>query len=256
MGLPVPNHPITLLDTFLNLLFPLDCVLCASRVTHWRTGAICDACEQSLERQPRPFCERCGFPAPAIRGLCGACIAGQTRYDFGRAALLFNESLRGLIHRFKYDDRVSLARPLGRALRQCLETEGFAPDFAVPVPLHPKRERRRGYNQAELLASRLGLPVVRSGVRRRRNTETQTGMTRPQRSQNVRGAFECRKPIAGCALVVDDIQTTGATVNELARVLKRGGASRVEVLTLARVGIGGRVDAKNESEGPAPREIR
>ncbi len=181
------------------------------------------------------MCPRCGYQAPAIDGLCGRCRTGDTRYDFGRAALVFDESLRLAIHHFKYNDRVSLARPLGAALRACLEDEDFDAELIVPVPLHRSRERERGYNQAELLAATLGRPVDRSLLGRRRPTATQTGLTRHQRSLNVRGAFEVRRKVSGSVLIVDDVETTGSTINEVARVLQRGGASRIEVLTLARV---------------------
>ncbi len=143
--------------------------------------------------------------------------------------------LRLAIHHLKYNDRVSLARPLGRALRGCLEREPFTADIVVPVPLHPKREGERGYNQAGLLARGLGRPVLTNLVRRRKNTLSQTGLTRPERSLNIRGAFDVRRPVGGSVLIVDDIRTTGSTINELAKVLKRSGASRVEVLTLASI---------------------
>ena len=198
---------------------------------------MCGTCEALLVRQRRPYCERCGFPAPSIEGCCGPCLVGETCYDFGRSALVFNEELRRVVHHFKYNDRVSLVRPLGRALKSCLDADGFSPDLVVAVPLHPNRERHRGYNQAELLASQLDLPLDRGLIRRRVNTESQTGMTRPERAENVRSAFRCRRSVAGTVLVVDDVQTTGATINEVARVLKRSGANRIEVLTLARVGV-------------------
>jgi ComF family protein len=178
-----------------------------------------------------------GYPAPVIDGACGRCLSGETRYDFGRAALELSAELRELIHHFKYNDRVSLARPLGRALQACLDDGGFEADFTVPVPLHPKRQRQRGYNQAELLARRLDMPCNSKIVRRRVDTESQTGLSRNQRALNVRSAFECRGPVDGAVLIVDDVQTTGATINEVTRVLKKKGARRIEVLTLARVGV-------------------
>ena len=225
------------LDPILDLLFPVDCVLCERRASGWRRGPLCAACETaSLAGPASPVCERCGLAGVAAGGMCAACLTGRTRYDFGRAALAFNDAVRLLVHEFKYNDRVSLARPLGRRLKACLERHAFGSDCAVPVPLHPRRQRRRGYNQAELLAARLGLPVERGVVRRRRDTGSQTGMTRAQRVVNVQGAFECRERVERSVVVVDDIQTTGATLNELTRVLKRHGARRVEVLTLARVG--------------------
>jgi ComF family protein len=224
-----------LLDAILNVLSPVRCVLCSKLVREWRSGALCTDCEGNLRPQRPPWCPRCGLPAPRIDSLCGHCLEGRTQFDFGRAALVLDPELRRVIHHFKYHDRVSLARPLGRALLGCLRTEDFTAELVIPVPLHPRRERKRGYNQATLLAARLGKEVGNNVVRRRKNTATQTGLTRRQRALNVRGAFQCRRRIEGCVLIVDDVQTTGATVNALAHTLRRGGASRIEVLTLTRV---------------------
>src|SRR5262249_45570915 len=102
-------------------------------------------------------------------------------------------------------------------------------------PLHRSRERERGFNQAELIATRLGRPVVTHLLRRRKNTPSQTGLTRNQRKRNLAAAFETRGDVKGTVIVVDDVYTTGSTMNEIARTLKRAGAERVEVLTVARV---------------------
>ena len=216
----------------------MNCVVCRESARDWRLGPLCSNCEGQFKPLEGPFCVRCGFPVAAPEIQCGACIAGRTQFDLGRSALAFDAGLREVIHHFKYNDRVSLARPLGRALLMCLERERFAAECVVPVPLHRTRERGRGYNQAALLAARLDRRLEPNVVRRRKNTESQTGLTRGQRLGNVRGAFECRRRISGSVLVVDDVQTTGATLNEIARVLKRAGASRVEVVTVARVGDG------------------
>ncbi len=224
-----------MIDTVLNLLFPATCVLCDGPVTEWRQGALCPDCEAGFVPLVPPFCERCGLPAPAIEGECGRCLSGHTSFDFGRSALTLTEDLRRTIHEFKYNDRVSLARPLGRALAACREREPFTAGLVIPVPLFARRERERGYNQTVLLASRLSLPTAAGIVGRRRDTSSQTGLTRAERLRNVKGAFESRSPLRGTVLIVDDVMTTGATVNQLAQVLKRAGASRVEVLTLTRV---------------------
>ena len=224
-----------MLDTFLNLVFPATCVVCEGAVTEWRQGALCRGCEDRFAPPSPPLCSRCGRLAPSIEGECGRCLVGETKFDFGRSALAFTDDVRRTVHEFKYNDRVSLARPLGRALVACLERESFSADFAIPVPLFARRERERGYNQAALLASRFKFQVSSGIVRRRRDTLSQTGLTRAERLGNVRGAFECRRKLEGTVLIVDDVMTTGATVNQLARVLKRAGASRVEVLTLTRV---------------------
>jgi ComF family protein len=182
-----------------------------------------------------PFCVKCGEPAPAIEGLCRLCITGEHVFDFARSALLFTRTLREIIHHLKYSDRVSLAKPLGDILKECLERESFAGDLILPVPLHRSRERTRGFNQAELIAARLGRPVDSRLLRRRKNTPSQTGLTRNERKRNLTGAFEVRGEVSGTVIVIDDVYTTGSTMNEIARTLKRAGAGRVEVLTVARV---------------------
>lgn len=222
------------LNAFLNTVFPAPCVLCEKPIAGWESGAVCEPCESRLEAPSPPFCSRCGLPAPSIRDFCGECRAGRTRFDFARSALVLDPSTRRLIHEFKYNDRVSLARPLGRALRRTFIAEGFRAEVAIPVPLDGRRERERGYNQAELLALRLGIPVDQTILRRVRPTESQTGLTRRQRRINVRGAFRAVGPVRGTFVLVDDILTTGATLGEAARALRQQGAGPVEVLTLAR----------------------
>jgi ComF family protein len=178
---------------------------------------------------------KCGEPAPAIEGLCGLCIKDEHAFDFARSALLFTRTLREIIHHLKYSDRVSLAKPLGDILKECLEREPFTGNLIIPVPLHPSRERERGFNQAELIATRLGQPVATHLLWRRKDTPSQTGLTRNQRKHNLAAAFETRGDVKGTVIVVDDVYTTGSTMNEIARTLKRAGAERVEVLTVARV---------------------
>jgi len=156
-------------------------------------------------------------------------------FDLARSALVFTRALREIIHHLKYSDRVSLAKPLGQILRQCLDREPFTGDVVIPVPLHRARERARGFNQAELIAAPLGRPIAARLVRRRKNTPSQTGLSRNQRKQNLAGAFEVRGKIEGSVIVVDDVYTTGSTMDEIAGTLKRAGAQRVEVLTVARV---------------------
>jgi ComF family protein len=200
-----------------------------------RWAAACPACWSGLVRLDPPFCTKCGEPAPAIEGLCGPCRKGENVFDFARSGLLFTHALREIVHALKYQDRVSLARPLGTLLKECMDREPFTGKVVVPVPLYRARERERGFNQAELIAQRLDLPVDSRLLRRRKNTPSQTGLSRHERKRNLAGAFEVRRRITGTIVVVDDVYTTGSTMNEIARTLKRAGAERVEVLTVARV---------------------
>jgi len=156
-------------------------------------------------------------------------------FDLARSALLFTRTLREIVHHLKYSDRVSLANPLGDILKGCLEREPFSGNLIIPVPLHRSRQRQRGYNQAQLLAARLGRPTDTRLLRRCKNTPSQTGLSRSERKRNLASAFEVRRNVKGTVIVIDDVYTTGSTMNEVARTLKRAGAERVEVLTVARV---------------------
>jgi ComF family protein len=224
-----------MIDAILNLLFPQMCVLCATPVLERRWSVACPECWAKLEPVPRPFCLQCGMPAPAIETLCGACRRGDHAFDFARSLYVFNDPMRGIIHHLKYSARVSLAKTLGPQLRECIARGGFQSKVVLPVPLHRARARQRGYNQAELLAAQVGLEVNSKLLRRRKNTPSQTGLSRSQRTLNLSAAFEVRGRPPETVLVIDDVYTTGSTLHEISRTLKRAGVLRVEVLTVARV---------------------
>jgi ComF family protein len=123
-------------------------------------------------------------------------------------------------------------------LCECLEREAFQAHVVIPVPLHRKRERRRGFNQAHLIANslaQLNRTINTTILRRKKDTPSQTGLSRSQRTLNLAGAFDVRGRVPECVIVVDDVYTTGSTLHEIAKTLKRHGAERVEVLTVARV---------------------
>jgi len=229
---------LPMIDAILNLLFPLACILCNAPVRERRWGPVCPPCWSRMKPLEPPYCPQCGMPAPSIEGLCGQCRLQEHAFDFARSALVFNDPLREVIHHLKYSDRVSLAYPLGTLLCECLEREPFQSHVVMPVPLHRKRERQRGFNQAGLIAEsleRLNRTIDTSTLYRRKNTPSQTGLSRSQRTRNLSGAFEVRGRVPECVLVIDDVFTTGSTLHEVAKTLKRHGAERVEVLTVARV---------------------
>jgi ComF family protein len=224
------------IDSLLNFIFPVACILCGTPVLDRRNSAVCPDCWTSLSPITPPFCLRCGMPAIAIEGACGRCRAEENLFDLARSAVFFNDSAREIVHRLKYSDRVSLARPIGKLLREIMGSEGFSGEMVVPVPLHRTRQRERGFNQAELIARELGIPLATQLVRRRKKTATQTGLSRSERAKNLSAAFEVQGNVQGLRIIlVDDVLTTGATVNAMTRSLKRAGAERVEVLTFARV---------------------
>jgi len=210
---------------------------------------VCQSCWDSVKLIEAPFCGVCGyaFPSKAIFGeaaLCGACRRGLYRFDVARAWAPFQDSVKEIIHQLKYGCHPSLARPLAARLASTYEAhrQRLQADWLIPVPLHPARMRERGFNQSGEIArhfSRLvGVPLARHWLSRARPTKVQAGLTRRERRHNVSGAFEMSKgsEIRGrTVLVIDDVFTTGATLNECARILRQSGAARIAVLTVARV---------------------
>jgi len=229
----------------LDFAVPPQCLACAKPVTS--AGGVCAGCWSRLGLIERPFCERLGTPFPADYGpglLSPAAIAKPPAYDRARAAARFDGVARELVHRLKYADGVHLARPLGammaRAGHELLSSE----QLLLPVPLHRLRLWTRRFNQAALLAraiSRTSGAELRTDLLiRRKRTAPQVGLSAAQRAQNLAGAFSLAEGastvLAGRAVVlVDDVLTTGATVDRLARLVRRAGAARVDVLVFALV---------------------
>lgn len=227
----------------LDLVFPPLCPVCDGILGGGRRDPLCGACWEGFERIAPPWCRCCGAPL-GIEGLCGACRRRRPRFAYARAAVLYGDLVREAIHAFKFGGRRGLATPLGDLLAGLgfSALPGALPDALVPVPLHPRRARERGYDQALLLARRLerawGVPVVADALLRAVPTQPQTDLDAAARRRNVRDAFAVRRPelIAGRHVVlVDDVLTTGATVAECARALRAAGAVRVGVVAVARV---------------------
>ncbi|MFC7332703.1 ComF family protein [Rhodocista pekingensis] len=229
----------------LNLLLPPRCLACGTDVE--APGTLCPACWSRVTFIGPPLCACCGRPfdyAAPDRSLCGACIAAPPRFDRCRSALVYDEGSRGLVLAFKHADRTDVAEGFGAWLARAGAELLADADLVAAVPLHRWRLFARRYNQAALLAlavaRRCGLPACPDLLLRRRRTPSQGGLSRSGRARNVAGAFAvratCRERVRGARIVLlDDVFTTGATVEECARVLKRAGAARVDVLTLARV---------------------
>lgn len=185
------------------------------------------------------------MPFPSQEGadhICSRCMCRTPRFDRARAVAQYNGSLREAIHRFKYDSRSLLAAPLGHLLaekgRQILDTTAY--DVVMPVPLHRQRLRQRGFNQSLFLARAVGrqwgISVEPEGLRRVRWTNPQTMLPVKERMRNVKGAFSyCGHGVKNKrVLLIDDVYTSGSTVEECAHILKQSGARQVDVLTLAR----------------------
>jgi len=247
------KKPFQILFTAFNslstVLLPATCKLCQSVVEDLRLGVVCQSCWDSVKLIEAPFCSVCGyaFPSKAISGegaLCGACRRGLHRFEVARAWAPFQDSVKEIIHQLKYGCHPSLARPLAVRLARTYEAHRhrLQADWVIPVPLHPARERERGFNQSSEIARHLsriaGVPLARHWLLRTRPTEVQAGLTRRARRRNVSGAFEMSKSaeVRGrTVLVIDDVFTTGATLNECAKILRQSGAEKISVLTVARV---------------------
>jgi ComF family protein len=224
------------------------CAACAQVLDAPLAGPVCAPCWGLVRPLAAPLCQRCGDPLPSWRVIsvataqCPRCRRRPPLVDRGCAAGEYEGALRNIIHAFKYEGRRSLAAPLGALLRSAGAEILDDADCVVPVPLHPWRRVRRGFNQAADLARQLDRPVLHA-LWRWRPTPAQTGLTAPARRRNVRGAFgisPLRTREVGAALedrvvvLVDDVRTTGATLNECARALKEAGAKEVRSLTVAR----------------------
>jgi ComF family protein len=223
---------------FIDLLFPPRCGGCQVAGSLW-----CEACRADVKPIEPPWCEKCGAPFVAAR-LCSNCRTYPLQIEQIRSVALFEGVLRQAIHRFKYERLSSMAEPFGEMLADFWRAEQLAADWLIPVPLHSSRERDRGYNQSELLARqlarRVNVPLSGRGLRRTRATAVQMTLNAAQRRENVAGAFECVEPrVRGARVViVDDVGTTGATLDACAQAVLKAGAAAVMGLTLARTPYG------------------
>jgi len=236
----------TLLSELVDFVYPPRCCVCRSAPYERGMRGICCSCLQQISFIESPFCTRCGRPYAhdeQFLHLCGDCLSGTRYFRRARAVGYYRGVLKELLHLFKYRLRQHLALSLGFIMtsRLSLLSEDLTYQIIMPVPLHPRRLRARGFNQALCLAasisSCLQTPLQRYNLRRIRCTRSQVGLSEPQRADNVRHAFSLRWPeaVAGKSiLIIDDIYTSGSTVNECARVLTTAGARHVDVLTLAR----------------------
>jgi ComF family protein len=222
----------------IHSFFPPTCLLC---LEPGQAPALdlCRGCEDDFPRTGRG-CAVCAVPIAGGAIACGPCLARRPAFDAAFAPYRYEFPLVELVHRLKYGGQVAVARILGSLLARRLAERGTpAVDALVPVPLHPQREARRGYNQAaeiaRFAAQILSLPVEGRIATRVRATEEQAALPAIVRRINVSGAFAVRDvPMPAAVAIVDDVLTTGSTVDALARELKRAGCRRVEVWAVAR----------------------
>jgi ComF family protein len=235
------------LRRIIDFLLPTRCAHCRSPLGEPAAPFFCSSCWADFSTLQGRLCPRCGRPFASPEALahspeheCGACRRSPPRYDQALAVGQFEGALREAIHQYKYRPCRSLAAPLARWMLDHLRVLTTI-DVIMPVPLHRSRLRERGFNQALLLASTVskahGIPLSYDNLTRFRSTRPQVELSGEERVLNVRGAFRLAKPedVEGKRiLLVDDVFTTGATMNECAAVLKSAGALSVVALTLAR----------------------
>jgi len=214
---------------FLARCFGGSCFLCRGAAA----GVLCADCDAELPRLAGPRCPRCALDSP--RGeVCGRCLSKPPHYDATVAALAYEFPADALVHSLKFRGELALAEYLGAILRRCIAHPEV--DSVIAVPLSADRLRSRGYNQAVEIARQVaGRSVELDLCVRERDTPAQMDLPYAERRRNVRGAFRCTRALPGASVaVVDDVMTTGATLDEIAGVLKRAGAARVVNWVVAR----------------------
>jgi len=232
------------LGAIVSLLYPPVCAICRANVR--ASEYLCDQCEAKVVRIVAPFCQKCSEPfqgAIMDTFTCANCAHRTIHFDAAVAAYRSRGIVRDIIHHFKYGRQIYLRHLVARWLRAALDDARLRDcrfDIIVPVPLHPTRQRERGFNQASLLAELLSAEVSIPSkllLERIRYTTTQTALDRAERMENLHNAFRLRKnmDVRGLrVLLIDDVLTTGSTLSECARILKRAGVISVHAATATR----------------------
>lgn len=229
----------------LDLLFPPICILCRQPLLPKdKTIQICSSCQGLVRPNRPPFCCHCSRPLDSLtQELCETCQDGNHDLDRVWAATIYNDTMRHLIHTFKYGSKTSLRNYFTQLLLAFIETYQLdlsCFDLILPIPLHPARMRERGYNQSQLLGDLISqefrIPIRPDGLARTRHTRFQARLSPKERWTNIRGAFTIKNHFdlkGKNVLFVDDLFTTGATSNEAARLVKQAGATKACLLALA-----------------------
>ena len=249
-----------------DVIFPPRCITCGVILEEHGPLPFCPQCTDGIRFIRSPLCPRCGIPFPPAEGedhLCGECLVTERPVAVARAVGLYEDTLLTAIHLFKYRGRIGIGKVMGSIMADFAGGIWDMKVFSVimPVPLHKKRLRERGFNQAVILSSRIAkrfaLPLDFLTLRREVFTEPQVGLGHEERSVNVRGAFTVRKPERTARkriLLVDDVYTTGSTLAECARTLLNAEADSVAVLTLSRAFRDHDLPGKSKVASPAAQE--
>jgi len=233
--------------TIIDFIFPPTCAICGKCFSAEKEVVICPNCISQIKYIESPQCSQCGKPfysEVAADHHCGECLTTRRYFNRARAMGCYDGTLRKAIHLFKYKLKNNLAFSLASLMADRMQSffVGVAYHLIIPVPLHPGRLRERGFNQslslARLLSTHYEIPLNRYSLTRGKITKPQVGLSERNRKDNMRGAFllsERSKVVDKNILLVDDVYTSGNTVDECSKVLIKAGARKVDVLTLARV---------------------
>ena len=236
---------LSIWESFLDIVYPMDvkCLVCDSKRQDILAHGVCRICEESLPFIEPPSCPKCGKMMLADNTLCGDCAQADHAFHRGISVFEYGAEVKDLIYRYKYRREKYLSNPMVHWMTKRLESCDWDLDVIVPVPLHPIREKQRGFNQADLLARGLskntGIPLMDKSLIRIKNTPQQARLSGHERRRNLRVPSDSgirqgpRVLKAGPSLLVDDVYTTGTTADQCARVLLEGGAGRVYIITLA-----------------------
>jgi ComF family protein len=229
--------------SLISSLFPPTCVLCGAPGVATRGGMdLCVGCEAELPHN-RECCARCAIPFDSpmpVGAQCGGCLTQPPPFDLSLSAFRYEGAVVTLVAAAKFRGRLNVVRLLGRCLADRVREAGLSrPEILLPVPLHASRLRTRGYNQAleigRVVGKELDLPIDHSCCSRIQATPPQAGLEQKARRRNVRGAFVVEGPLPWTHIaILDDVVTTGSTVGELSRVLRKAGATRIQVWSVAR----------------------
>lgn len=230
----------TIITSVLDLIYPRRCPVCGE-IVRKRGADICPGCEKKLKFVEEPYCLKCGKPLLDEKEYCDDCMTRKHYYDEGRAVLIYDEHTSQSIYAFKYNARWEYARYYGKTISTELgrKIKSWNPDVIIPVPIHESKLKQRGYNQAALLAKEisksLNIPYNDRLLVRKTSTKVQKNLSAKDREINLKKAFIVRKNIVELksVLVVDDIYTTGSTIDAIAKCLKGAGIGEVFFVSLS-----------------------
>ncbi len=224
-----------------DLIFPRSCYSCGRKIAE---GYLCEECSITLNNYlDKNICQVCG--SPLYTNECKVCSHSDFYFDLARSTFLMNDVLRNLIHNFKYRDFPKIGKILAKYAAFYIKKNNLFSDvdFIIPVPLHRVKKRIRGFNQSEIIAKQiakiLGFNFAQNIIKRIKFTQTQTKLTKKERELNVTSAFKITKKHLiknKNFMIIDDVFTTGSTVNSIAKILKENNADKVYVLTIIRAG--------------------